>query len=544
MPAPTGGIRGALADHLLTDLFTYMKATSGMTLYEQPHRETCDYLESLLPPPPDQMKGASQTKGMFLASRETLKTSASQSLVEYFILKWKRLYNYDVRVLIIRSNREAAKQVLGAISQNLGGNNPVINEAFGNLKEGSPLWSAEALTMNNRSTNYREPTVGTAGTETPTTGWHVDLVIMDDLANETNYLSERDMRTARNKIQSLDPVVNRWGSQILVGTRWGHNDPSAFILEINERLVNDGKEPEWKTLIRGCYLDDGSLYYPAHLSEAYIEQKRRSLETKLFTAWYLNQVISDESKVFRPEFLRFYGAESTYTPDTDDIASLEVVGGTLDGWKGAVRATVHVDPAATVGADSNFTGVAVVLTAEDENGKERYFIHESWKGKEGPSAIIARLVATCTMYAPHLLSIDVLGQQNLWLLPLKAALDKAGIRVPLGSYRGRTHDEKVGKGILGKAKRIEALEPLFRNGQIFIRTGYNNALLHEYNFYDGPTHSNHFDLLDALAHLRTMTRKPQPDMFIENLERLEMAELEDMEGPRVRRKVPGTFAGR
>jgi phage terminase large subunit-like protein len=469
----------------------------------------------------------------------THNTSAAQALCEYFLLKWKRLYNYDARILIIRSNREAAKQVLGAIGANLGGNNPIITEAFGNLKSDDFVWNSESITLNWRSTNYREPSVATGGTESPQTGMHVDLVIADDLVNETNYNSERDMLRARMKLQTLDPILNRWGSLIQIGTRWSHNDSAAFVLDMNEALAEQGKEPEWKCLIRGVYLEDGSLYYPDHLSEKVIEQKRRSMESKLFTAFYLNQVIADDSKVFRPEYLRFYGGDSDYYPDDEEIASLEIKGGSLDGSKEAVRCTIHIDPANTFGADSNFTGIAVVLTTFDE----RYFLHETWKGKEAPSLIIARIVAMCNQYKPASLSIDVAGQQNLWLIPLKQELDKAGIRVTIDSYRGKTHDEKVGKGILGKAKRIEALEPLFREGRIYVRTGYNNALLHEYNFYDGPTHKNHFDLLDAVAHLRTMTRKPQPHIFKENLERLEMLELEDMENEKVPKKVAGTRTG-
>ncbi len=542
MAAPTSGIRGALADHLLTDLYTYVSVGMGYTLYEQPHREMCEFLEGLLPPPPDRMKHARQTKGMLLAPRETLKTSIAQGLAEYFILKWKRLYNYDVRVLLIRSNREAAKEVLGAIAQDLGTNNPVLQQAFGSLgPSGSVVWSADSITMNWRDTNYREPTVSTGGVESPQTGMHVDLVIADDLANETNYNSERDMVRARMKLKSLEPIMNRWGSLILVGTRWGHNDPAAYVLDLNASLEEHGKPPAWRTLIRGVYLEDGSLYYPDHLSEAVIEQKRSSLstDTKLFTAWYLNQVISDESKVFKPEFLRFYDAESVYEPDDDEPATLTVKGGAFDGARRAVRCTIHIDPAATVGTDSNYTAIIVAMTSEESD----YFIHESWKGKEVNSAVIARITALADLYRPEEISIDVLGQQVLWLDPLRDSLKKAGVVTRLTSYKGLTHDEKVGKGILGKAKRIEALEPLFREGKIFFRRGYNTALIHEYNHYDGPTHRNHFDALDALAHIRTMTKPPRVLDYRDDLERLEMLEFED-DGPAERKKVPGTWAGR
>jgi hypothetical protein len=538
-PSVSRFLREELADHLVSSLYAYVSDGMGYTLYEQPHREMCDYLESLLPPPPDQMRTAKQKKGMLLAPRETLKTSiGAQGVAEYFLTRWKRLYNYDGRVLLVRANREAAQEVLGAIAEDFSTGNPVVQQAFGNLK-GEP-WKTESITLNWRSTVYREPSVGTAAPGHSKTGQHIDLVIVDDIANETNYMSETEMLKARRYIQALEPIMNSWGSMIVIGTRWGHNDPYGWIIEQQEKLKEKGKPPEWQMLIRSVYLENGDLYYPDYLNEEKIEQKRRSLEEKMFTAWYLNVVVVDSSKTFKPQYLRYY--DGNYTPEDDDEpASLRITDGPGKGDDLDVRAVIHVDPATTVGDASNFSGVVLILWSTDGT---RY-VHDTWKGKEVPSQLIDRLTALALENGPKELSIDVLGQQVLWVDRLRDALRTKGVKCSITQYKGKSHDKKVGTGILGKARRIEALEPLFREGKILLRRGHCGPLVHEYSFYTGVTKQNHFDVLDALAHTLAVGTPPTSREKRErDLEKLE-EDMEAAESEEIRpKKVRGTFVGR
>lgn len=533
------GLSNLLAQNLTSDLFTYVSEGMGYwKLYEQPHREMCEALESHLPPPPAQMvQSATQKKFMMLAPRETLKTSVgAQGLIEYFLLKWKVHYGYDGRAALIRSSREDSYEVLTAISLDLSTQNTVLQRAFGNLslmKDGtrSPTWKREAIILGWRDTVIKEPSILTGGAERTLTGKHVDLVVIDDIANQDNYNSPAKMNRAWGVIQSMDPVLSPWGSMIVIGTHWNETTPYVKILELNERERNrqlkDGVPEDkivlpWDTFIRSVYRDDpgheGELYYPDFLTHERIAQKKTGLEPKLFSAWYLNEIISDEQRVFQKQYLQFYDGE--YTPDDDDIATLtlqtcsapELVGMTLP-----VRATIHIDGATTVTEEANFTAYHLVLT--DVDG--RYWVHRSLKRKMVPSDTVSNIVADCREFVPRGLSIDVLGQQILWVNLLSSALRDAGLSVSIQEYKGKGKDGRQGRGILSKAKRIEALEPLFREGRIFFRQGSCNALVHEYTTYAGPTKSNHYDALDALSHILTMTSKPRPEQYQRDLEQLE-----------------------
>ena len=522
----------------------------GYTLYEQPHKEMCAFFESMLPPPPDQMQEAEQQYGMYLAPRETLKTSiGAQGLAEYFLVKFKQKYNYDGRVLLVRSSHEAAKTVSGAISEDFSNSNPVLQLAFGDLSNGSVRWKADALVLNWRDIVYREPSIDTAGSGMSKTGFHFDMIIIDDIANEKNFESEIEMKQAIRYIQACMPILNSWGSMVVIGTRWGHNDPYGWILQKNEaaREENDQRKKEgkpelplpWRVEIHSCYNEDGTLFYPTYLSEKNINQKRRGMEEKMFTACYLNQVIQDASKVFKPDGLRFY--DGLYTPDDgDEYSTLEVTEGAHKGLKVPVRATMHIDPASTATGTSNFTAIAFVLTDPDGN----MWVHDSWKGKEAPSEIRSRIVAMARYNAPKDLSIDTLGQQVLWVDAIESDLKEAGIKCAVKLHKGKAlKDGKITTGIRTKASRIESLEPWFREGRIFLRRGHCSAIVNEYNFYDGPTHTNHFDMLDALAQAPVFAKRPEPNRVHEDMEDKEW-ELEFGEDEPAKRKVKGSWAGR
>jgi hypothetical protein len=329
----------------------------------------------------------------------------------------------------------------------------------------------------------------------------------------------------------MDPVLSHWGSMIVIGTRWGVDDPYGKILELNDREVKDGNPAPWNVEIRSIYNADGSLYYPAFLTHERIASKRSGLEPKLFTSWYLNDIISDSARVFKPNYLQWY--EGTYSPDDDEIAELAVETCSVPALQGMaipVRATIHIDGATTVTDEANHTAYHLVLT--DADG--RHWVHKSVKRKMLPSETVSSVVADCREYLPKALSIDVLGQQVLWVDLIKNALRDAGLSVSILESKGKGKDAKLGRGILSKARKIESLEPSFRQGLIFFRTGACNALLHEYNSYAGPTKQNHYDALDALSHILTMTQRPNPTHYQQDLEALEEAvEFED-ETPRRR----------
>lgn len=507
-----------LASHLVSDLFTYCTDGVGFNLYEQPHRKMCGVYQRALPPPPPQHKDARQKYVMTLWPRETLKTSIGcQSAAEFYALEQKVLYGYDARILIVRSAREAAVSVLGAVEQDLSTINPVLQNAFGDLSRESPEWSENACTLNWRTVAYREPTFDTAATGVSRTGYHYDLIIVDDIANENNYESEVEMAKARRYITALIPILNAWGTLLVIGTRWGFNDPYGAIIDFNEREIREGREPLWDIHLSGYRNEDGTLFYPAYLTEEKVQEKRRVMyamtgSDKLWMASYLNVVSTDESAVFKKAEQQYYAGE--YSPRGELPAELRIHSGSLRGNVTAVECAIHVDPAVSTTGKANKTGITVVLT----DSKNRY-VHDSWGGKELPADIVARVIALARYYRPYTISIDVWGQQVLWVDRLRTALDEADLHdVTITQYRGLG---KPGHGPLSKEKRIESLGLLFREHTIFLHEGRVGAVVHELDTYNGVTASNHFDVLDSLSHTMHISKAPRVRQYSEDLESAE-----------------------
>ena len=411
----------------------------GYSLFEQPHREMTDYYESALPPPPDQMKNCEQRYTMYLAPRETLKTSCAQGLAEYFVLKWKHLYGYDARVLIVRASREASQSVLAAVREDF--EKPIITRAFGPLTQDAPLWAKEAVTLPWRTTSYREPTIDTGATGVSKTGYHFDLAIVDDLANETNYMSDVEMHNARRYIMALFPVLNTWGTMLVIGTRWGHNDPYGWILNRNMLAEAKNEAPPWNVRIESCRNKDGTLFYPEYLTEKSLAQKKSVLDDKQFAANYLNVVIADEAQVFKKTEQRFY--DGIFMPRTEmDIGRLTITEGAYAGSQLPVTCTMHIDPQTSVTQTANYTGINIVLTDPSRN----YWVHKSLKTRILPADTISTVLTLARAYSPESITIDVLGQQVLWVGILRTALDEAGFRdISIVNFTGKG---KVGQGLL------------------------------------------------------------------------------------------------
>lgn len=536
-----------LADHLLSDLYTYASDGLGFDLHEQPHRKMAAFFESALPDPPHVKKRQKQYS--YAAPRETLKTSIGvQSLAEYYLFKWKRLYNYDGRVLIVRATDQAAETVTLAISQDLTGN-PVITQAFGNVSINSKTWKTGALTFNNREIIYREPSIDSTGTGGSRTGFHYDLILIDDLCNETNYKSEAAMHAARLMIQACFPILNSNGSIIHIGTRWGNLDTTGWILEVNERARKEGKPEPWVVEIHGAWDENGNLFYPGWLDEETLADRQSKMDAKLFASQYLNKVIPDEAVVFRSEWLAEF--EGEYTPKGYQPALLYA-----DDTLMFVTSAIICDPAATAASTSNQTAMHFVLMTANNI----FWVYDSWKGREVPDKIIGRLVDWVEEYAPDVLSIDTLGQQVLWIPLLEPELRARKLHVRIVMHKGemvqfRGQEMRASRSLQAKAARIESMQPLFRQHKIRLRKHKCGPIRQEALTYTGPTRNEHYDALDALAQAPTVLKPPrslnvdEDDLnvaYAETLERMEAQNeawaYEDEPGPR--RKVPGTNVGR
>jgi hypothetical protein len=274
----------------------------------QPHSEMCLWIDDLVQRVINPQQDMQQTKGMMLVPRGCFKTSVATIGLALKVLE----ANPNARILIDTHTWDFSQQILSEIKHHIE-NNETLIELFGDWKEGSTKWAEDAITIGRRTMALKEPSIDTSGVDKSKNGGHYDLIIGDDLHQERNSANEEGRKKVRDHIQNLYPILDPGGVLLLNGTRWHHADAYGWILTKNREAEKARKEPPYRTLLRGAFLQDGTLYFPTRLTDEFLAQQRLELDDKKFAVWYLNKPIEESSKIFPSNFIRFF--DGNYSTD-------------------------------------------------------------------------------------------------------------------------------------------------------------------------------------------------------------------------------------
>jgi predicted phage terminase large subunit-like protein len=481
-------------------------------LCEQPHKEMCDELEEMVPV----FGGWKQHKKIYLAPRGSFKTSLVKAFIIYCYLKFP-----NIRIVYGRATHKAAMDVLRSTKEMLT-QNPVIRSIWGDFEETSTVWSDSKVVLIRTDPSLSDPTIDLTSLGGNLTGCHPDLIILDDLVTDNNYRSAATTERTRVLLNSAYPVLQPGGSIIVCGTRWSYDDVYGWLMEQDdEAQVEEDRSAEihnrpprnvreWGRYIRSVYLEDGSLYFPDRITEEFLEQQKRSLRTQgmLFTSWYYNQPYEEGTKLFPTDILRYFEADYWRSPGNH----LQFA----DGRVVPVYVSMTIDPAPTVGPSSDFTGITVVGCDADS----RWYVLWAEAMKKLPTAGADHVVSLIIRYAPTVCGIESDKADPEFVSRIRQRLMELGIDCAIQSYSA-IRDEAPGER--GKGQRIEALEPYFREGVIWLRRGAPmRDLLQQLNRYGAGL--EHDDVLDALAmqrlFVRTSRERTKTDLVVvqENVE--------------------------
>lgn len=520
------------AKYILSSFYTFCVCTKLLPdLAEKPHLEMCDELQDYFPVGPD----ADHTmKEIFLAPRGSFKTSVLKAFMVYCYLR-----NPNIRMVYGRAGHEDAKKVLRSVREAFE-TNPVILDTWGNVKDTASSWSEDSITCARSNYTLTEPTIDTTALGMSLTGTHPDLVMLDDLVNDVNYMSELTTERSRELLLSAEPVIEKGGSIIVSGTRWQPNDVYGWLMAQDDQLEEEGKERQWHRYIRSVYLDaeHTELYFPDRINEDFLKQKRESLRNsmRLFSSWYYNLPYEEGTKLFPMADLNFYEAKFWRFP----APYLEFA----NGDQVPVYVSMTIDPAPTVGKYSDFTGVTVVGC--DNQGIWWLLWAEALKLT--PSALAAAIYSLVLKFAPDVIGIETGQADPEFVSRLQTKINDEEMlienRPSVLSYSPKS-DER--RGERGKNQRIEALEPYFREGYIYLpKGGHIRELLLQ---LDGYPSLDHDDVLDALAMQRTFVRAAREQSVTEVDDRIEREEEKWSWGPqgkapeRSRRTIQGGDVG-
>ncbi len=510
---------------LMRDLYTFAKHTVCPDITPQEHAEGCAFLEALLPRR-RKMEWA-QRHALFLAPRLTYKTSVIVALCLYaMLLDLEEIGRIDVRIVLGRATTTLAQVTLQGIKTALT-SHPIITAAFGDLRAGFERWTEESITAAHRAGGLREPTIDTTGLNTSKTGAHPDIVLLDDLVHELNFDSPEQMESARVLVQAYYPILERWGTMVLSGTRWGDNETYGWILDQDERRVQSGGAARWDTFIVGAYNDDGTLRFPTVLPEARLADLRDVTEPKMFSAWYLNAARATNEDLFTLASVRYVDGEFSGGP-FGEVRLAETLENTRYrlrfGPAVAVSPVVLVDPAPTVGPRSDFTGIAVVGFDAESN----WWVLRALEIKASPTDRLELILELCRTYCPRILAVEnadldaPLLQDRLRGLSLPTQVKSFNPRL---DRRRITADPNLApRGRTKKAAQIEALEPALRAGRMFFLRGQVAPLVRQLVRYP---YLDHDDVLDAFSMAKAYegpaasAASADPEAIFEEIERRE-----------------------
>jgi phage terminase large subunit-like protein len=197
-----------------------------------------------------------------------------------------------------------------------------------------------------------------------------------------------------------------------------------------------------------------------------------------------------------------------------------------------VNTVMSLDPAVSDKKRSDASGI--IVNCVDPEGHWWIFEADAFRGQ--PMEVCQRVMLYVMKYHPSVLSIEKVGAQILYRDLLYPMLDDAGVYCQIVEY---TEAQRI-----GKHARISALQPLFRQGRVHIRSGLDR-LVYELEHYAGPNSLDHEDLIDSLAQHIPIARAPmkqaveREDWGLEEVAPSKRAERERYGGD----PLDGTFTG-
>lgn len=181
----------------------------------QPHDEVFEFISL-----PDKYK-------LVLLPRDSFKST----IVSVAYPLWRLCYNPNLRVLIDSRTIKRSQTFLREIKTHIG-RNEQFQELYGDWKA-IPGWGDEQIILPHRTmfVGTKQPSIICGGIDSPVTGGHYDIIICDDLIDETNSQSEAGCNKAILHYKTLFPILEPEGEMFVVGTIWSHMDVYNHIMD-------------------------------------------------------------------------------------------------------------------------------------------------------------------------------------------------------------------------------------------------------------------------------------------------------------------------
>jgi len=231
---------------------------------------------------------------------------------------------------------------------------------------------------------------------------------------------------------------------------------------------------DWALTYEKAIRDDGTLFFPEKLTMEELEKKRRVMGSYLFANQYLNVIVPDDERKFRPEWFKIW----TVLPKIYNTFAF-------------------IDPAIGQKDHHDYTAI-VVVSVDPENN---WYVRVANRYRLTPSQIVNKIFEVCSEFKPMCVGVEVVAYQEALLYILDEQMRKRGVTLPV---------KGITRGKQSKQARIQALVPMFEWGRIFLNDMKSELCEELLTFPRG----SHDDINDALASILEIAIPPQPESKI------------------------------
>jgi len=387
---------------------------------------------------------------------------------------WRIIKDPNIRICLMSAKNDLAESFLTAIKSHFESNQK-LRMYYGDFV--GKKWNEGEIVVSKRDkTSLKEPTVICAGVGTSLTSQHYDLIIPDDIVNETNVTTK----------EQIDKVKEYWGlcqslgdgdqtDWRITGTRYHDSDLYGDLIE-----KNDAAPKPYSIYIRAV-IENGKPIWPFKFNLEHIADLRSNQSAYTFSCQYYNDPINAEDADFKKEWVQYY--------DDDDLK---------DDRGNEIKKVNHfitLDPAIGQGERNDDTVFCQCAVDEDNN----WYVSFPSVGKFTPASTVDKIFEHDEEYKPKTTGIEGVSFQKVLQYMVHTKERELNNFIPITELKPNARS---------KVNRIRGLQPRFENGIIYIRRDDKNTEKFVDQLLRFPT-GKHDDMIDALAYMLDIAYPPR-----------------------------------
>jgi predicted phage terminase large subunit-like protein len=359
------------------------------------------------------------------------------------------------------------------------------------------VWRVDAIQVL-RPKIMKEPTLLAASVGSPSTGFHFDIAILDDVVTfENSQTAERREKImdwvgdVESVIDPYNPDTDLGGEFLILGTRYYYRDLYGVYTgeDLSDEEQGDGSE-DYAVFKRNIYANgkddsDGYLWPERFNAEVVSRLKSRLMRLpngmRRFASQYLNTIMTDEETVLNADNIQYINPAQLTLKD-DGVIEIRT---SHNSPPTRVKPILVVDPAISQSKRADNT----VLMVGGLDSNRSLYLFDLKVGKFKPEETVRLVFELVDRWKLNALTIDneKLGQALMYTIRQSFSRFK-----PVALREYHAEGEK-------KARIATYLEPLFVNHQVYLMTwmAKNTILMEEIQFF--PRSGAHDDCLDGMV---------------------------------------------